>query len=85
MQLVFNSHQAVKTKWYQTGIFKAIIVIIAVIITYFSWGTLSPVAKAMLGVLGIAVSGAVAIAIANLVAMLVISLAFKLVIKNSWS
>lgn len=36
--LVFNSFQVVKLKWYQTGIFKAVILIVAIIITIYTLG-----------------------------------------------
>lgn len=35
MYIVLNTLQVVKTKWYQTGIFKAIMFIIAVVVSYF--------------------------------------------------
>lgn len=38
MQYVFNSRVITKLKWYQTGIFKALMVIIAVVITIYSYG-----------------------------------------------
>jgi len=35
MYIVLNTLQVVKTKWYQTGLFKAIMFIIAVVVSYF--------------------------------------------------
>jgi hypothetical protein len=39
MWLVFNSYQVTKLKWYETGIFKAIVMIVAIIITIYSLGS----------------------------------------------
>lgn len=35
MYIVLNTLQVVKTKWYQTGIFKVIMIIIAIVLSYF--------------------------------------------------
>lgn len=35
MYIILNTLQVVKTKWYQTGIFKAIMFIVAVVVSYF--------------------------------------------------
>lgn len=35
MHIVLNTIQVVKTKWYQTGLFKAIMIIIAIVVSYF--------------------------------------------------
>lgn len=39
--MVFNCYVARKQKWYETGIFKIILVIVSAVIIYFSWGTLT--------------------------------------------
>lgn len=39
--MVFNCYVARKQKWYETGFFKLVLVIISAIIIYFSWGTLT--------------------------------------------
>ncbi|NQY56986.1 MAG: hypothetical protein HRT86_10990 [Ilumatobacteraceae bacterium] len=39
MWLVFNSYEVTKLEWYQTSLFKAIIMIIAIIITVYSLGS----------------------------------------------
>lgn len=39
--MVFNCYVARKQKWYETGFFKFVLVIISAIIIYFSWGTLT--------------------------------------------
>jgi hypothetical protein len=58
MYLVFNCYTVVKQKWYQTTLFKIIIVIIAIIITVFSFGTAS---AASAGMVGMAFSAAAAL------------------------
>lgn len=47
--VVFNCYKVVKQKWYQTGWFKIIIVIIAIVIAVVSVGTGSPVSAGLLG------------------------------------
>lgn len=44
--IVFNCYQVVKQKWYQTGIFKVVIVVVAIVITVVTWGTAGPAAAA---------------------------------------
>jgi hypothetical protein len=39
MHFVFNSLVITKIKWYQTGLFKAVLIIIAIIITFLDWGS----------------------------------------------
>ena len=66
--LVFNCYKVVKTKWYQTGLFKIILVIVIIVISYFTFGagsTLMGPAMAMgesLGLTGLtaAIVGAIA-------------------------
>lgn len=40
--LVFNCYKVVKQKWYQTGIFKVIIIIIAIVVIVATWGQGTP-------------------------------------------
>ena len=78
--LVFNSYVETKKKWYESGIFKLIVIIVAVVITAFTGGagagllgTASGVGSAM-GLTGLAavVVGAVANTIAAMVLMSII-------------
>lgn len=39
LRFVFNSRVTVKVKWYQTGFFKFVLVVAAIVVTYFSGGT----------------------------------------------
>ena len=73
MQLVVNTYQKVKKKWYQTGIFKFVITIIAIAITVFfpPAGIAALSAQAVLVGIGMAIGISVAI---RLLQKLVISL-----------
>ena len=66
--LVFNCYTVTKQKWYQTGLFKIIIVIIAIVIAVLSAGTASP---ASAGLLGTAAAVGAAIGFAGTVAIIV--------------
>ena len=46
--VVFNCYKVVKQKWYQTTLFKIIIVIIAILIIVFTWGAGTPAAAGMI-------------------------------------
>lgn len=48
MHFVFNSRVTVKLKWYQTGIFKVFIIIIAVVAAFWTYGTSLKAAWALL-------------------------------------
>lgn len=47
LHLVLNCYKVVKKKWYQTGLFKILLVIVAVVITVLSMGTATPMASAL--------------------------------------
>lgn len=72
MYIVLNTLKVVKTKWYQTGIFKAIMFIIAVVITYF----FPPAGVAAMSWMAAAYAVAYAVAI-----NIVISVAVKLLVS----
>lgn len=74
MQLVVNTYQKVKKKWYQTGVFKVVMFVVAIAITVF----FPPAGLATLGTLalvavGIGISVAISVVI-RLLQKLVISL-----------
>ena len=73
MQLVVNTYQKVKKKWYQTGIFKFVMFVVAIAITVFfpPAGVAALSAQAVLVGLGMAIGMSVAI---RLLQKLVISL-----------
>lgn len=77
--LVLNSYKVVKKKWYQSGWFKIVVVIIAVVAAYFTGGTSTGVLGASVEVgaaMGFAagtVAAAIAGSIANALAAMVIT------------
>ena len=65
LHLVLNCYQIVKKKWYQKGIFKILLVIVAVVITVISMGNGTPATAAMISAattvsLALGVSGIIA-------------------------
>lgn len=73
MQLVVNTYQKVKEKWYQTGIFKIVMFIIAVVITVFFPPAGIAALSAMAVLVGVGLTIAVSVVI-RLLQKLVISL-----------
>ena len=73
MQMVVNTYQKVKEKWYQTGIFKVVMFIIAVVITVFFPPAGIAALSAMAVLVGVGLTIAVSIVI-RLLQKLVISL-----------
>ena len=73
MQLVVNTYQKVKKKWYQTGIFKFVMFVIAVVITVFFPPAGVAALSAMAVLVGIGMAIAVSVAI-RLLQKLVIAL-----------
>lgn len=69
--MVFNCYKIVKKKWYQRGFFKVIMVVAAIVVTYFTAGTGS-YTMAMATAIGsaIAVSATVALIIASTITVL---------------
>lgn len=64
--IIFNCYKVVKEKWYQTGIFKVVMIIISIVVIIISWGTLAPYVAALNAAL---YGGLVAIGIAATIAM----------------
>ena len=73
MQLVVNTYQKVKEKWYQTGIFKFVMFVVAVVITVFFPPAGVAALSAMAVLVGIGMSIAISVAI-RLLQKLVIAL-----------
>jgi hypothetical protein len=87
--IVFNCYKVVKEKWYQTGIFKVVLIIISVVVIIISWGAASPYVTALnstiygsLTAVGIGVTVAAAVA-AVITALIVVGVmvAVQLVAK----
>lgn len=76
LHYVFNSAQVIKIKWYQTGVFKALLLIIAVVMAIYDGG-------ATLGaVLGLnAVAAIIATVIINLIIGQLLPVVFKLFVR----
>jgi len=76
MHIVFNCFKVVKEKWYQTGIFKVIIGIVAIVLTYFSLGTLGPALSSLYAsiyiALPIGISATLAAALAAVILAIVV-------------
>lgn len=82
LRIVFNAFKVVKLKWYQTGFFKAVSIIIAVAITIFSGGGLSGLSVALTS---LAAAGVLAIGLAiakGILISLVASYAFRFVAEE---
>lgn len=78
--IVFNCYKVVKEKWYQTGIFKIVMAIVAIVIIVYSWGTLtaqisslySTVYATVAAAVGAGVSSTVVAAIAASITALIV-------------
>lgn len=80
--ILLNYYKETKKKWYQTGLFKFIVIVIAVVISVWSAGSAAPAAMKMLSVAAAAGAGALAIAIAKLAATALIALILSKLIIN---
>jgi len=79
LHYVFNSRVVTKIKWYQTGVFKVFLVIVAIAITYFTGGAAFETIAAALAAGELTV---VALTILTLIIEnIIISYAFKLFVK----
>ena len=76
MHMVFNSHVVQKIKWYERGAFKALLIIVAVVITIWSLGTTWQAAVAAAGV-GATTTAIVVVLVQMLLTDLVIGMAVQ--------
>lgn len=78
--IVFNCYVARKQKWYETGFFKFVMFVIAVVVIYFSWGTLTELVATLYAyftaALVIALGATLAAAIAALLTALIVSVIY---------
>jgi hypothetical protein len=72
VRLVVNSHESNKLKWYQTGLFKVAVVIVAVAVTVFSAGTAGMTAAQIAGLVMSTIATTV-------VTMLVVEVGLKMI------
>jgi hypothetical protein len=66
LHMVFNCYKVVKQKWYETGIFKIVMVIIAAVVIYFSAGTLTGFVTSLYGSVAATVGAAMFVNVAVL-------------------
>ena len=81
LHFVFNSRQVVKLKWYQTGVFKAIITIVAIVITVLSYGSTWQTIGAAVAAGTVTVAQVVTMFIIGLLKYLLITYTLKLFVK----
>lgn len=83
--LVFNCYKIVKEKWYQTGLFKIVMIIIAIIIIVVTWGTGTPAAASMLAAVfvGAGISVTMAIVLAATIYVLGMMILMNIIAKVS--
>ena len=78
--LVFNCYVARKQKWYETGIFRVILVIISAVIIYFSAGTLSGFVSGLFtyfnAALVVTLGATLAAAVAALITALIVAVVY---------
>lgn len=92
--LVFNCYVARKQKWYETGFFKFVLVIVSAIIIYFSWGTLTKfvaglyayLSATLVVVLGATLAAAIAAVLtAIIVAVVYVGISFVAKEAGEWA
>ena len=76
LKIVFNSYERQKLKWYQTDLFKFVMMVVAIVVTAFSLGTLGAAMSAAVSALDALLIAAEAALYAQL-----ISLAFRILAK----
>lgn len=59
LHIIFNCYQVVKEKWYQTGIFKVFMVVIAIVIIVVTWGAAAPYVAALNATISASLAGLV--------------------------
>ena len=80
LHFVFNSLVITKIKWYQTGVFQALLVIVAIVITVYTYGADGgSLVAAALGLTGTA--GLIATIVVNLAVGQLLAVGFKLFVK----
>ena len=80
MRIVFNAYEWTKLKWYQTGFFKFVTIVVAIAISVISWGTLSGPAAALVTAVGAGVT-ALTTFVATVLMKLALTAVFQLVVE----
>lgn len=81
LHYVFNSRTTIKLKWYQTGLFQFVMIIVAVAVTIMSIGTSSPLLVAFTAATGVVITGTVMVLLFNLLAAYLVGQVFRLFVK----
>lgn len=81
LHYVFNSRVVTKLKWYQTGWFKSLLLVIAIVVTIISWGSAWQSIGLALAAGTTVVSAVLIVLIQQLVKYLLLRLAFKLFVQ----
>jgi hypothetical protein len=80
LHYVFNSRIVTKLKWYQTGFFKTLLIVVAIVITVMSMGTTWESIVAAVSI-GLSVNTIVMLVIADILIQMLIAYAVKLFVK----
>lgn len=81
LHFIFNSRVTVNVKWYQTGIFQAVLIIIAIVITIFTYGSTWQSLGAALAAGGTAAVIALKIIFIGILKAILFGIAFKLFVN----
>ena len=81
LHYVFNSRVVTKLKWYQTGLFRAIMIIVAIVVTVLSYGSTWQTLGAAVAAGTITISQLVIMLLIGALKYLLVSLAIKLFVK----
>lgn len=79
MHYIFNSRVVTKVKWYETGIFKALMVVVSIVVTIYTLGTGAPAVMALLAAGNYA--AAAILVLQAIVQFVLVTVAFKLFVK----
>lgn len=82
LHFVFNSVSVVKVKWYQTGIFKAFMIIAAIVITIFTYGSSWQALAAGLSAGGVVALAAIQTILMGILESVIGAYVFKLFVKE---
>lgn len=91
LHIIFNCYQVVKEKWYQTGIFKFVMIAFSVVVIVFTWGAAAPYVAALNGAIsaslvGLGLTATVLAAVATVLTYLIVAavvVAVQLVAKEA--
>lgn len=81
LHLVFNSVVVTKLKWYQTGLFRFIMIVIAIVITVFSYGSTWQTIGAALAAGTVTLTAVLMALLQELIKLLIIQLVIKMFVQ----